>query len=60
MSGAAGDRMERAVEAFVRDLAGFRTGRASAALLERVTVDVYGASTPLNQVAGSKIGRAHV
>ena len=55
MSGAAGDRMERAVEPFVRDLAGFRTGRANAALLERVTVDVYGAATPLNQVAGISV-----
>ena len=54
MSGAAGDRMERAVEAFVRDLAGFRTGRANAALLERVTVDVYGAATPLKLDRGFK------
>jgi len=55
MSATAGDRMAKAVEAFARDLGGFRTGRASASLVERVTVDVYGAATPLNQVAGISV-----
>jgi ribosome recycling factor len=35
-----------------RDLARTRTGRASSALLEGITVDYYGSKTPLNQVAG--------
>jgi len=44
-------RMHGAVEALKHDLAGLRTGRASTALLDPITVDVYGASMPLNQVA---------
>jgi ribosome recycling factor len=47
--------MTKAVEAFARDLSGFRTGRASAALVERVTVEAYGAATPLNQMAGISV-----
>lgn len=44
-------RMAGAVEALRHDLGGLRTGRASTALLDRVTVEVYGANMPLNQVA---------
>ena len=44
-------RMAGAVEALKHDLGGLRTGRASTALLEPVTVEVYGAAMPLNQVA---------
>jgi ribosome recycling factor len=44
-------RMTGAVEALKHDLSGLRTGRASTTLLEPVTVEVYGAHMPLNQVA---------
>jgi len=44
-------RMKGAVEALASDLAGLRTGRASANLLDPVTVTVYGSNMPLNQVA---------
>ena len=44
-------RMEGAVAAFRGDLGGLRTGRASAALLDPVMEDAYGAKTPINQVA---------
>jgi len=44
-------RMHGAVEALKHDLSGLRTGRASTALLDPVTVDVYGSHMPLNQVA---------
>ncbi|WNO52516.1 ribosome recycling factor [Stakelama saccharophila] len=44
-------RMAGAVEALKHDLAGLRTGRASTTLLDPVTVEVYGANMPLNQVA---------
>ena len=43
-------RMNGAVEALRRELAGLRAGRASAALLEPVTVDAYGSKMPINQV----------
>lgn len=43
-------RMDGAMEAFRSDLAGLRTGRASASLLEPITVEAYGAQMPMNQV----------
>ena len=44
-------RMAGAVESLKGDLSGLRTGRANVMLLDPVTVTVYGASMPLNQVA---------
>ena len=44
-------RMHGAVESLKGDLGGLRTGRASVNLLDPVTVEVYGANMPLNQVA---------
>lgn len=43
-------RMDGALEALRREFSGLRTGRASASLLEPITVEVYGATMPLNQV----------
>jgi len=44
-------RMKGAVRAFEDDLAAIRTGRASPALVEKLTVDYYGTQTPLIQLA---------
>ena len=44
-------RMAGAIEALKHDLGGLRTGRASTALLDPVTVEVYGSHMPLTQVA---------
>jgi ribosome recycling factor len=44
-------RMKGAVETLKGDLGGLRTGRASTTLLDPVTVEVYGATMPLGQVA---------
>ncbi|MBC7246572.1 MAG: ribosome recycling factor [Actinobacteria bacterium] len=44
-------RMRKAVEHVRDDFAGIRTGRASAALLNRVSVNYYGQPTPLQQIA---------
>ncbi|MBB3929035.1 ribosome recycling factor [Kaistia hirudinis] len=44
-------RMNGAVTAFKGELAGLRTGRASASMLDPVTVNVYGSTMPLNQLA---------
>ena len=52
-------KMGRAVEAMERDFQAFRTGRASTALVERLTVDYYGTQTPLNQLAGISVPEAH-
>ncbi|MED1469537.1 MULTISPECIES: ribosome recycling factor [Bacillus] len=46
------DKMSKGIQAFTRELASIRAGRASASLLDRITVDYYGAPTPVNQVAG--------
>ncbi len=43
--------MEKTVAALRKEFSHVRTGRASTALLEGVTVDYYGTKTPLNQVA---------
>ena len=51
-------KMGRAVEAMERDFQAFRTGRASTALVERLTVDYYGTQTPLNQLAGISVPEA--
>lgn len=43
--------MQKAVEATQRSLNTIRTGRANASLLDRITVDYYGAETPLRSLA---------
>jgi ribosome recycling factor len=52
-------KMARAVEAMERDFQGMRTGRASTALVERIHVEYYGTSTPLNQLAGISVPEPH-
>ncbi|RME86939.1 MAG: ribosome recycling factor [Anaerolineae bacterium] len=44
-------RMQGAVQALTAELAGIRTGRASPALVENLTVEYYGVPTPLKQLA---------
>jgi ribosome recycling factor len=48
-------RMDGAINALQHDLSGLRTGRASASLLDPITVDAYGTQTPLNQLANVSI-----
>jgi ribosome recycling factor len=44
-------RMKGAIDSLKHDLSGLRTGRANTALLEPITVTVYGSSMPLTSVA---------
>jgi ribosome recycling factor len=44
-------RMHGAVSVLATELAGLRTGRASISLLDPISVEVYGTSMPINQVA---------
>ena len=44
-------RMQKSIQSLRDELAGLRTGRASASLLEPVTVEAYGSRMPLSQVA---------
>jgi ribosome recycling factor len=48
-------RMQGASAALKTELSGLRTGRASAHLLDPVTVEAYGAQMPLNQVATTSV-----
>jgi len=49
------NRMKSALSVLSEDLAGLRTGRASTALVEKLSVDYYGVPTPLFQVASISI-----
>src|SRR5438046_4209801 len=53
-------RMQKAVETLKQDINAIRTGRASAALVERITVDYYGTPTPINQVASISVPEARL
>jgi ribosome recycling factor len=48
-------RMDGAIDALRKEFAGLRTGRASTALLDHVTVEAYGSSMPLNQVGAVSV-----
>ena len=48
-------RMEKSVESTRHEFQTVRTGRASAALLDRIQVDYYGTKTPLNQIASINV-----
>ena len=52
--------MNGAIEALRREFAGLRTGRASAALLEPLTVEAYGSKMPINQVATVSVPEARM
>ena len=51
------ERMAKSVEAIRHEFGSVRTGRASPMLLDRISVDYYGASTPLKQLATSPPAR---
>ncbi len=53
-------RMQKSIESLQRDLSGIRTGHANASLLDRVTVDYYGAPTPVNQLATIAVPEARM
>jgi len=53
-------KMQKSLESLQRDLAAIRTGRANASMLDRVTVDYYGAPTPINQLAGIAVPEARM
>ncbi len=54
------DRMEKAIGGYTRELASIRAGRASAAMLDRLTVEYYGAPTPISQMAGVSVPEARL
>jgi ribosome recycling factor len=54
------ERMGRSVHATAGEFGSVRTGRASPQLLDRVTVDYYGAPTPLKQLASINVPEARM
>ena len=52
------DKMKNSVEHLERELAAVRAGRANPAVLDKVTVDYYGAPTPIQQVASVAVSEA--
>ncbi|TWT28185.1 ribosome recycling factor [Planomicrobium sp. CPCC 101110] len=53
-------KMTNAIQAFSRELSSIRAGRATPAILDKLTIDYYGAPTPVNQVAGISIPEARL
>ena len=49
------DKMQKAVDYLQEELVAIRAGRANPAILNKVTVDYYGAQTPLNQVGAISV-----
>lgn len=54
------DKMRKAVAHNQDELANIRSGRASPAILSRVTVDYYGSQVPINQVANMSVPEARL
>lgn len=54
------EKMNKTIAAFSRELSSIRAGRANASLLDRITVDYYGAPTPINQLAGVSVPEARL
>lgn len=54
------EKMKKAAQNLQRELGQIRAGRANASLLDRITVNYYGAPTPLNQIASIQIPEARV
>ena len=44
-------KMDKSIESFSKELSSLRTGRANAAMLDIIRVDVYGQQMPINQLA---------
>ena len=51
----AADKMKKAVSHNLEELSSIRSGRASPAVLNRITVDYYGTQTPLNQISNISV-----
>ncbi|MGE7621801.1 ribosome recycling factor [Viridibacillus sp. NPDC096237] len=56
----ANEKMIKTINAYSRELASIRAGRANASLLDRISVEYYGAPTPINQLAGVSVPEARL
>ena len=54
------EKMEKTLGALQSEYASIRAGRASAAVLDKVSVDYYGSPTPINQLATVSVAEARI
>ena len=54
------DKMQKSYEALLKDYTAIRAGRANPHILDKITVDYYGAPTPVNQMAAVSVAEARV
>ncbi|MBK3494358.1 ribosome recycling factor [Viridibacillus sp. YIM B01967] len=54
------EKMTKTIQAYTRELGSIRAGRANASLLDRISVEYYGAPTPINQLAGVSVPEARL
>ncbi len=54
------EKMAKAIQAYTRELATIRAGRANASLLDKIVVDYYGVPTPVNQLASISVPEARL
>ncbi len=54
------ERMNKTINALNAEYASIRAGRASATVLDRISVDYYGVSTPINQLAAVSVAEARI
>ncbi len=52
------EKMQKTISALERDYKAVRAGRANVAVLDRITVDYYGAPTPIQQMAAVSVPEA--
>ena len=53
-------KMDKTIQSFKKDLSSLRTGRANAAMLDMIKVDVYGQMMPINQMASISVPEARL
>lgn len=54
------ERMNKCINALESELGTIRAGRANPTVLDRITVDYYGAPTPINQMASVSVAEARI
>lgn len=54
------EKMTKSLQSFNSDLGSIRAGRASAAVLDRISVEYYGVPTPVNQLASVTVAEARI
>jgi len=54
------EKMNKSINALANEFAGIRAGRANPSVLDKVSVDYYGAPTPVNQMAAVSVAEARI